>query len=324
LIESSSASVSSVADVIKTHHNDTELVRVLRDAGRVVEPLRDYHKDEVRELGKNLGLPKDLVWRQPFPGPGLAIRILCAESAFMDDSFAVTNSILHLLVNFGIRNQQENGFNELGLIELAKEAKDRVCLLVKHLGVEERLNNVKNIAATLVPIQTVGVQGDGRSYSYLAALSGEADWDELFFLAKLIPKICHNINRIVYVFGNKVAGPVTNITPTRLTSEVVNLLQEADDAANAILIKYGLIRTLSQVPIVLFPVTFGDVGEVSHSVAIRTFITNDFMTGVPAVPGIDFGMWCLEEMVSAVAVIKGISRVVYDLTSKPPGTTEWE
>lgn len=59
---------STKADAIKTHHNDTELVRILRDAGRVVEPLKDYHKDEVRELGRRLGLPEALVERQPFPG----------------------------------------------------------------------------------------------------------------------------------------------------------------------------------------------------------------------------------------------------------------
>ena len=62
------------ADCIKTHHNDTQLVRKLRDQGRVVEPLKDFHKDEVRALGAELGLPIDLTMRHPFPGPGLAIR----------------------------------------------------------------------------------------------------------------------------------------------------------------------------------------------------------------------------------------------------------
>ena len=81
LIESASiiANKGGTADVIKTHHNDTELVRRLRDEGKVIEPLTDYHKDEVRMIGEKLGLPKHLVWRQPFPGPGLAIRILCSD-----------------------------------------------------------------------------------------------------------------------------------------------------------------------------------------------------------------------------------------------------
>jgi GMP synthase (glutamine-hydrolysing) len=66
--------VGGHADCIKTHHNDTELVRKLRELGRVVEPLRDFHKDEVRALGRDLGLPAEITDRHPFPGPGLAIR----------------------------------------------------------------------------------------------------------------------------------------------------------------------------------------------------------------------------------------------------------
>lgn len=79
LIESASSMASGSADTIKTHHNDTELVRELRKTGRVVEPLRDFHKDEVRELGRRLGLPEEFIERHPFPGPGLAIRIICHQ-----------------------------------------------------------------------------------------------------------------------------------------------------------------------------------------------------------------------------------------------------
>lgn len=85
LIESASSLVSTKADTIKTHHNDTELIRKLREAGRVIEPLQEFHKDEVRQLGYELGLPAHLVERHPFPGPGLAIRVLCAEEAYMKD-----------------------------------------------------------------------------------------------------------------------------------------------------------------------------------------------------------------------------------------------
>merc|ERR1719432_196760 len=98
LIESASSMVSSKADAIKTHHNDTELVRELRKTGRVVEPLADYHKDEVRELGMSLGLPKDLVMWQPFPGPGLGVRLICAESPFTGDGVSKTNQEVQDLV----------------------------------------------------------------------------------------------------------------------------------------------------------------------------------------------------------------------------------
>lgn len=78
------------ADAIKTHHNDSELVRVLRTQGYVVEPLKDFHKDEVRQLGCDLGLPAALVARHPFPGPGLAVRILCADEPYIEKDFSET------------------------------------------------------------------------------------------------------------------------------------------------------------------------------------------------------------------------------------------
>lgn len=280
LIESASHVVSGNAATIKTHHNDTPEVRKLRDEGRVIEPLKDYHKDEVRALGASLGIPIELVWRQPFPGPGLAVRIICADKPFITDDFDAIN-----------------------------ESLKQYCST--------------DLSVTLLPIQTVGVQGDGRTYSYLAAISGKKDWGKLFALAQEIPKKIHQINRVAYIFGPKVDGPIKEITQTYLDVETIKQLQTADDIANKILFKHSLVRTLSQVPIVSFPIAFGVNGN--RSIAIRTFITNDFMTGVPALPGKDIPEEVLEELVNEILKnTPNISRIAYDLTSKPPGTTEWE
>ena len=182
--------------------------------------------------------------------------------------------------------------------------------------------NTSEIHATLLPIQTVGVQGDGRSYSHLVGLSGKKDWDELFKIAKEIPKRMHQVNRVVYVFGDTLAD-VHDITPTKLSVDVINQLQSADNIVNQVLLEYDLVSKLSQVPVILFPIGFGVTGN--RSIAIRTFITNDFMTGVPAVPGKDIPEEALQKMVARILdEVPGISRVVYDLTAKPPGTTEWE
>jgi GMP synthase (glutamine-hydrolysing) len=280
LIESASTSISQVAEVIKTHHNDTALVRKLREAGKVIEPLADYHKDEVRELGERLGLPAEIVWRQPFPGPGLAIRLLCADQPYMTEDFSALN-------------QQLASFS----------------------GADQSL--------ALLPVRTVGVQGDGRSYSYLAGMSGKADWSELERLARLVPKKVHKVNRVVYIFGERVTGPITEITPTHITPETLAQLRQADAIVNDILHQHDLQRSISQVPVISFPVSFGHHGN--RSIGIRTLITRDFMTGIPALPGRDIPVQVLESMVDRILKeVPGISRVVYDLTSKPPGTTEWE
>ena len=295
LIESASklANASANAAVIKTHHNDTALVRVLRDAGRVVEPLQEYHKDEVRVLGRELGLPEALVARQPFPGPGLAIRILCTEAPFFPASADADRAVL------------------------AKVAAVR-----------------PEYPIALLPVATVGVQGDGRSYTSLAGISSPAeitssadvDWEHVFASAVAIPKRAKGVNRVAFVFG----GPVEDgsdvaeaVTVTHLTPDVIATLQEADAAVNAILEASGLVRTLAQVPVVLVPLGFGT--ENGHSIAIRTMVTNDFMTGSAAVPGTELMPHSvLDELVAAVSGVEGIGRVLYDCTGKPPGTTEWQ
>lgn len=321
LIESASAIASGKADAIKTHHNDTDLVRELRELGRVVEPLKDFHKDEVRQIGRDLGLPDDIVQRHPFPGPGLAIRVICADEPYMCKDFADTSNMLKIIVDFvtalktphSLLSRVRNGTTE--------EEQERL----KAISIKMEL------VPTLLPIKTVGVQGDCRTYSYVAALSSdqEPDWKDLMTLAKIIPRICHNINRVVYVFGGAVKYPVEDVTVTFLTKVVLSTLRQADHVATSILHDTGCTRNISQMPIILVPLHF-DRDPSSHlpscqrSVVIRTFITNDFMTGIPAEPGVHLPVDALEKMVSAVSEISGISRVMYDLTAKPPGTTEWE
>jgi len=153
-------------------------------------------------------------------------------------------------------------------------------------------------------------------------------FENLIRLAKLIPRICHNINRVCYIFGPPVQYQVMDITPTFLTPHVLAQLREADSIATSILSK-GYASSISQMPVILIPIHF-DRDVVSRqpscqrSVVIRTFITEDFMTGIPAIPNRHIPLEVFKQMVEQIEAIPGISRVLYDLTPKPPGTTEWE
>ena len=81
LIESGNPDVSGYAHKIKTHHNDVDIVRRARDKGLVVETNWDWHKDEVRQVARSLGIDESIASRQPFPGPGLAVRMICNDGS---------------------------------------------------------------------------------------------------------------------------------------------------------------------------------------------------------------------------------------------------
>lgn len=321
LIESASSLASSKAEVIKTHHNDSELVRQLRDAGRVVEPLKDFHKDEVRALGRDLGLPTDLVMRHPFPGPGLAIRVLCAEEPYIERDFSETQVIVKIIVEYESMLQKKHAL--LNRVESVTSEEERSILT--------KVSSSQHLVATLLPIRSVGVQGDCRSYSYVVGISSEKDpdWNDMEFLAKLIPRICHNVNRVCYIAGGLVKDQVQDVTPTFLTSHVLSTLRQVDYIANQVLATSGCLSAISQMPVILIPIHFDRdtairVPSCQRSVVLRPFCTQDFMTGLPAVPGRQLPIEVVSKMVTEILTVPGISRVLYDLTPKPPGTTEWE
>ncbi|XP_048460051.1 GMP synthase [glutamine-hydrolyzing] isoform X4 [Rhincodon typus] len=148
LIESASLEASGKADVIKTHHNDTELIRKLREEGKVIEPLKDFHKDEVRALGRELGLPEDVILRHPFPGPGLAIRIICADEPYICKDFAETNNILKIVADFSASVKKPHT-----LLQRVKS-----CTSDEEQEQLMQITSLHSLSAFLLPIKTVGVQ----------------------------------------------------------------------------------------------------------------------------------------------------------------------
>jgi len=88
------------ADTIKTHHNRVPIIERMIAEGKVVEPLAELYKVEVRELGEKLGIPKDAIWRHPFPGPGLGVRLLCSDG---HERETLASDLVHEIFEIGHR-----------------------------------------------------------------------------------------------------------------------------------------------------------------------------------------------------------------------------
>ncbi|QDC96530.1 glutamine-hydrolyzing GMP synthase [Candidatus Methylopumilus universalis] len=177
VIESASAKTKK-AHTIKSHHNVGGLPETLNL--KLLEPLRELFKDEVRELGVALGLPKAMVYRHPFPGPGLGVRILGeVKSEFADLLRGADAIFIEELINSGWYEKTSQAF------------------------------------AVFLPVKSVGVMGDGRTYEYAVALRAvvtsdfmTAHWAELPYelLGKVSNRIINEvrgINRVVYDVSGK-------------------------------------------------------------------------------------------------------------------------
>ena len=170
---------SQTAQVIKSHHNVGGLPDVM-DFKAIVEPLRNLFKDEVRALGIELGIPRFLVFRQPFPGPGLAVRIIGE----------ITDEKLEIL-------------------------KDADAIFREELEQNGIAKNINQYFAVLTDMRSVGVMGDERTYDYLLALRAvttndfmTADWaniphDLLATISNRITNEVNHINRVVYDITQK-------------------------------------------------------------------------------------------------------------------------
>ena len=172
------------ADVIKTHHNRVKTPEDVEFLG-IIEPLADLFKDEVRRVGERLGIPRELVWRQPFPGPGLGVRIIGEITAEKLDLLREADAVLR-------DEMSKNGYE----------------------------NNLAQFFCVLPDVKTVGVMGDHRTYDNLVAIRAvttddfmTADWaripyDILARVSNRITNECAGINRVVYDITSKPPGTV--------------------------------------------------------------------------------------------------------------------
>ena len=178
-----SSSVKGPSQTIKSHHNVGGLPDHMKL--KLIEPLRDLFKDEVRRIGRDMGMPEEILGRQPFPGPGLAVRIL------------------------GEVTQDR--------VSLLQEADDIVVSEIKAAGLYSK---IWQSFAVLLPVMSVGVMGDQRTYAYTAAVRAvhsedgmTADWTPLPYdlmkrISSRIVNEVRGINRVVYDITSKPPGTI--------------------------------------------------------------------------------------------------------------------
>jgi len=178
-----SVSVRGPSQTIKSHHNVGGLPEKMKL--KLIEPLKDLFKDEVRRIGRDLGMPDDILQRQPFPGPGLAVRIL--------------------------------GEVTPERVALLQHADDIVVGEIKRAGL---YNQIWQSFAVLLPVMSVGVMGDQRTYAYTCAIRAvhsedgmTADWvplphEVLKTISSRIVNEIRGINRVVYDITSKPPGTI--------------------------------------------------------------------------------------------------------------------
>ena len=301
------------ADVIKTHHNRVDVIEQLLAEGKIIEPLSQLYKDEVRELGEKLGLPHPLVWRHPFPGPGLAVRVLCHGGGGDPAAGRVVGN------GSDIHSEAASEAADVGAIEA------------------DRVSARQGLCADMLPLRSVGVQGDGRTYAHPVVITVAPDrlaispqnggaatrskknsvpWTTLEQVSTELTNSIAQVNRVLFQLGPE-RKLDQKLKVGYLTSDRLDVLREADSIAMEALERHGLMERVTQMPTVLVPLSSDGIQE---SVVLRPISTDDFMTArfdqLPA--------RFLEDVTMRLLAVPGIEAVYYDITHKPPGTVEWE
>lgn len=262
------------ADKIKTHHNRVPEILELIKRKQLVEPIAGLYKDEVRELGSRLGLPDEIVWKHPFPGPGLAVRILCADKEVLPEN-----------------------------IEQEEDA------IAQYLGGSKLFGKI-------LPIQSVGVQGDCRTYRNPLTIWGQkTDFNELENVSTALTNRFFTINRVCFLLMPAKIESI-KLLPAGLMGKRVALAQKLDDIVMSFIKRRGIIREMWQFPTVLAPVLVNGVKK--ESVILRPVCSEEAMTANFYKMPVAF----LKKLTQKLA--PHVSAVFYDITNKPPGTIEWE
>ncbi|MCU0664206.1 MAG: glutamine-hydrolyzing GMP synthase [Myxococcota bacterium] len=263
------------ADTIKTHHNRVPVIDKMIEEGKVIEPLADLYKVEVRELGEKLGIPHDAIWRHPFPGPGLGVRCLCS------------------------RGEAEGGETA------AASAK------------AEAIASKSGLSAMVLPIRSVGVKADLRSYEHPVMIAGNKPFDELLEVASAILRDVDGVNRCIWTVSERLPRSARLVAAT-MTKDRLDLLREADALVMDGLRRHGIYGDIWQCPTVLVPMELDGKGH--ELVIVRPIHSERAMTAKAA----SLPLSLVQELEQSILGLSRVCGLCLDLTSKPPGTIEWE
>jgi len=276
--------------VIKTHHNRVEGIQSLIEKGLIIEPLKNLYKDEVRNIGKKLGLAPSLIRRHPFPGPGLSINVLCSDGTMSEKD----------------KTDFENAEKEIEAM---------------HIPLSQTLTE-----RYALPVRSVGVQGDFRTYRFPAVLSFETladgfyripeDWDALEAVSSHITNKASFINRTLIRLYRK-PGVKLSLQKGYCDKGRLDRLREADDIALEALHESGWYDKVFQHLTIDLPYASS---PDRASFVLRPVCSEDVMTARFAHLPQDV----LERIVQKIAALPFVDAVYYDATNKPPATFGWE
>ena len=289
---------------IKTHHNRVQGIQELIAKGMIIEPVRDLYKDEVRAIGKKLGLPDELVMRHPFPGPGLSINVLCSDGQLSD------------------KDKEE--------IQLAQKELDNITL---DMFCEKCSAGLKR---SILPVRSVGVQGDFRTYRFPALLefaeegpstsSGTAKFyhfpgkrEKLEACSSTITNSAKYINRTcVKLFQRaNLADSDLKIQQGYTTKDRLDQLRKVDNIVLTELHKSGWYDKIFQHLTIILPYA----STPDHSTfVLRPVVSEDVMTARFAMLDKEL----LQTIVHQIAELPFVDALYFDATNKPPATFGWE
>lgn len=285
------------SNVIKTHHNRVDGIQKLIEKGLIIEPLKDLYKDEVRAIGKKLGLEDELVMRHPFPGPGLSINVLCSNGTMTD-------------------NDKEE----------FKKAQEEISKVQLGMFCEKCSENLEKY---ILPVKSVGVQGDFRTYRFPSVISFAKTengfyhlpkkWEKLEAASSQITNSASFINRtIIRLWQNpSVKDEALKLQEGYCTKDRLDQTRDADDIVLTALHKSGWYNKIFQHLTINLPYASS---KERCSFVLRPLCSEDVMTARFA----QLPQNLLMDIVQELSKLPYVDAIFFDLTNKPPATFGWE